>query len=94
MGGPDLFTSIKCHPDDGLSRVVTTKELVWVDPRFRIKPILAWKHERERDRTLSSHAVGIGGGTRRKFFGDGYYIFPLTSPKQHSQFYHRGRTAS
>jgi len=67
MGGPDLLTSIRCHPDDGLSRVVTTKDLVWVDPRFGNKPILAWKHERERDRTLSSHAVGIGGGTRRKF---------------------------
>jgi hypothetical protein len=67
MGQPDLLTSIKCHPDDNLSRVVTTNELVWVDPRLRIKPILAWKHERERDRTLSSHAVGIGGGTRHKF---------------------------
>lgn len=75
MGRPDWLTSIKCHPDDGLSQVVTTNELVWVDPRFRIKPILAWKHERERDRTLSSHAVGIGCGTRRKFSETDIIIF-------------------
>ena len=63
-GAPDLLTSIKCIPKDGLSHLVTTNELVWVDTRQHIRPILAWKHERERDRTLSSHAVCIGGGMR------------------------------
>ncbi|KAF8478464.1 RNA polymerase I-specific transcription-initiation factor-domain-containing protein [Russula ochroleuca] len=59
--GPDLCTSIETNLDDGLSRLVTTSELIWIDPRFHITPVLAWKHEREYDRTLSSHAVGIGG---------------------------------
>ncbi|KAI0306378.1 hypothetical protein B0F90DRAFT_1923218 [Multifurca ochricompacta] len=56
---PDVLTSIACDPDDGLSRLVTTNELLWVDPRIHTRPILAWKHEREYDRTLSSHAVCI-----------------------------------
>ncbi|KAI9458490.1 RNA polymerase I-specific transcription-initiation factor-domain-containing protein [Russula earlei] len=57
---PDRLTSVKCDLDDGLSRLVTTKELIWVDPRQQNKPILAWKHEREYDRTLSCQDVGIG----------------------------------
>jgi hypothetical protein len=65
IAGPDMLTSIKCIPDDGLSQLVTTNKLVWVDTRQHIRPMLAWKHERERDRTLSSHAVCIGGGRRR-----------------------------
>jgi hypothetical protein len=64
-GVPDMLTSIKSIPDDGLSQLVTTNKLVWVDNRQHIRPMLAWKHERERDRTLSSHAVCTGGGRRR-----------------------------
>ncbi|KAI0006224.1 RNA polymerase I-specific transcription-initiation factor-domain-containing protein [Russula compacta] len=56
---PDFLTSMTCDPNDGLCRLVTTNELIWVDPRLHTRPILAWKHEREYDRTLSSHAVGI-----------------------------------
>ncbi|KAH9996898.1 hypothetical protein BJV77DRAFT_1065655 [Russula vinacea] len=59
--GPDLCTSIETNLDDGLSRLVTTSELIWIDPRFHNTPVLAWKHEREYDRTLSSHAVDIEG---------------------------------
>jgi hypothetical protein len=64
-GAPDTLTSIKCIVDDGLSQLVTTNELVWVDTRHHVRPMLAWKHGRERDRTLSSHTVCIKGGTRR-----------------------------
>ena len=70
---PNLLTSIGSDLDNGLSRLVTTSELIWVDPRFHIKPVLAWKHEREYDRTLSSHSVGIGGSTWRKFFEGWHY---------------------
>ncbi|KAI0256907.1 hypothetical protein BJV78DRAFT_1307686 [Lactifluus subvellereus] len=62
---PDLLTSMGCDPDDGLLRLVTTNDLIWVDPRFHIRPILAWKHEREYDRTLSSHGVNIGDTQKR-----------------------------
>lgn len=68
---PDLLTSIGSDLDNGLSRLVTTSELIWVDPRFHNRPILAWKHEREYERALSSHSVGIGGSTWRKIFEDG-----------------------
>jgi hypothetical protein len=56
----DSLTSIGYNPDDGLLRLVTTNELVWVDPRFHTRPMLAVTHEREYDRTLSSHVVSIG----------------------------------
>ncbi|KAI9467058.1 hypothetical protein BJY52DRAFT_42817 [Lactarius psammicola] len=55
-----LLTSIDYNLDDHLLRLVTTNELVWVDPRFHTRPVLALKHEREYDRTLSSHVVSIG----------------------------------
>ncbi|KAH9035298.1 hypothetical protein EDB84DRAFT_1485775 [Lactarius hengduanensis] len=58
--GSDSLTSIGYNPDDHLLRLVTTNELVWVDPRFYTRPVLAFKHEREYDRSLSSHVVSIG----------------------------------
>jgi hypothetical protein len=61
------FTSIDYNPDDGLLRLVTTGELVWVEPRFHTRPVLALKHERENDRTLSSHGVSIGDSAHAYF---------------------------
>ncbi|KAH9062653.1 hypothetical protein EDB87DRAFT_1681770 [Lactarius vividus] len=58
--GSDSLTSIGYNLDDHLLRLVTTNELVWVDPRFHTRPVLAFKHEREYDRTLSGHVVSIG----------------------------------
>ncbi|KAI9459483.1 hypothetical protein BJY52DRAFT_1223106 [Lactarius psammicola] len=55
-----LLASVGYNPDDRLLRRVTTNQLVWVDPRFHTRPVLAMKHEREFDRTLSSHVVSIG----------------------------------
>jgi hypothetical protein len=65
MQEPDLLTSIGYDLEDGLLRLVSTNELMWIDPRFPNRPMLASKHEREYDRTLSSHTVGIGDCTRR-----------------------------
>ena len=61
------LTSIDYKPNDGLLRLVTTSELVWVDPRFHTTPVLALKHEREYDRTLSSHGVSIGDSAHAIF---------------------------
>lgn len=58
-----MLASIECDLDNGLSLLVTTRELIWVDPRFHKRPVLAWNHEREYDRTLSGRAVGIGSST-------------------------------
>ena len=60
------LTSID-YKHDGLLRLVTTGELVWVDPRFHTTPVLALKHEREYDRTLSSHGVSIGDSAHAIF---------------------------
>lgn len=58
-----MLASIECDLDNGLSRLVTTSELIWIDPRFHTRPVLAWKHERECDRTLSGRAVRMGSST-------------------------------
>lgn len=60
----DVIASIEFDLENGLSRLVTTSEVIWVDLRFHRRPVLAWKHEREYDRTLSGRAVDIG---RAKF---------------------------
>ena len=60
----NLLTSIGYNPDDRLLRLVTTNELIWFDSRLQTRPILALKHGREYDRTLSSHVVSTGDGTR------------------------------
>jgi len=72
----NLLTSIGYNPDDHLLRFVTTNELVWVDPRFHTRPVLALKHEREYDRTLSSHVVSIGDGTRALFSNKDVHFQP------------------
>jgi hypothetical protein len=73
-----VLASIECDLDNGLlSRLVTTNELIWVDSRFHKRPVLAWKHEREYDRTLSGRAIDIGSSTFRKFFGDGMRVLSL-----------------
>ena len=58
-----MLASIEFGLDNGLSRLVTTSEVIWVDSRFHRRPVLAWKHEREYDRTLSARAVDIGSST-------------------------------
>jgi hypothetical protein len=58
-----VLASIECDLDNGLSRLVTTSELIWIDSRLHTRPVLAWKHEREYDRTLSGRAVNIGSST-------------------------------
>ena len=58
-----MLTSLEFDLDNGLSRLVTTSEVIWVDSRFHRRPVLAWKHEREYDRTLSGRAVDIGSST-------------------------------
>jgi hypothetical protein len=58
-----VLASIEFDLDNRLSRLVTTSEVIWIDSRFHRRPVLAWKHEREYDRTLSGRAVDIGSST-------------------------------
>ncbi|KAH9843216.1 RNA polymerase I-specific transcription-initiation factor-domain-containing protein [Rhodofomes roseus] len=50
-----LLTSIESHQKDGLIRLVTTNELLWIDIRSPKKPLLGVQHFRNFDRTLQSH---------------------------------------
>ncbi|KAI0273383.1 hypothetical protein BC834DRAFT_840342 [Gloeopeniophorella convolvens] len=55
-----LLTSIGSDGPGNLTRLVTTSEAAWIDPRFSSRPVFAFKHEREYDRTLTSCAINIG----------------------------------
>ena len=57
-----MLTSVTYDHSDGLVRLVTTAEVIWLDERNKRKPVLAFKHDREFDRTLQSCAVNVGDG--------------------------------
>ncbi|KAF7440708.1 hypothetical protein PC9H_001055 [Pleurotus ostreatus] len=58
----ELITSIEAVSSDNIIRLVTTKELVWLDTRFPgRRPLLAYKHGRQYDRTLSTQTVAMQG---------------------------------
>ncbi|KAI0321643.1 hypothetical protein OF83DRAFT_1080814 [Amylostereum chailletii] len=50
----ELLTSIECTPGHAL-RLVTTRELLWIDERFEKRPLLAYRHHRQFDRTLQTN---------------------------------------
>lgn len=50
---PGVLTTSAEMPKSGyLSRVVTTREILWIDERFPGKPVIGVNHWREFDRTL------------------------------------------
>ncbi|KAL4258116.1 hypothetical protein AB1N83_008363 [Pleurotus pulmonarius] len=58
----ELITSIEAVSSDNIVRVATTKELVWLDTRFSgRRPLLAYKHGRQYDRTLSTQTITMQG---------------------------------
>lgn len=50
--------------DDHISRMTTTSDLIWLDDRFRRRPLLSFKHYRSFDRTLRVLTANISGGMR------------------------------
>ncbi|KAF9500436.1 hypothetical protein BDN71DRAFT_1462559, partial [Pleurotus eryngii] len=58
----ELIASIEAVSSDNIIRLVTTKELVWLDTRFPgRRPLLAYKHGRQYDRTLSTQTITMQG---------------------------------
>ncbi|KDR81694.1 hypothetical protein GALMADRAFT_221560 [Galerina marginata CBS 339.88] len=55
-----LLTSIQDCGNDNILRLSSTKQIIWIDPRFPNTPLLAYSHGRENDRYLSACAVGRG----------------------------------
>ena len=54
--------------------MVTTRELLWLDPRYMNRPLLGWEHQRTYDRTLKIQAPDIDRGN---FFSKRAYFFSL-----------------
>ncbi|KZV72921.1 hypothetical protein PENSPDRAFT_750563 [Peniophora sp. CONT] len=58
----DVFTSMACstHTGDHLVRLTTTSDIIWLDERYAVKPVLSYKHGRNYDRSLQASIVHTG----------------------------------
>ncbi|KAG9318829.1 hypothetical protein JVU11DRAFT_933 [Chiua virens] len=54
-------TSFESPKHDYISRITTTSDIIWLDDRFRRRPILSYKHHRSFDRTLRVISADVGG---------------------------------
>ncbi|TFY66141.1 hypothetical protein EVG20_g4946 [Dentipellis fragilis] len=59
----DFITSIEYTKADGLLCITTTSEVLWINPRFPGKPLIACKHNRDFDRTLRTHTLAGQAGS-------------------------------
>ncbi|KIK98708.1 hypothetical protein PAXRUDRAFT_823553 [Paxillus rubicundulus Ve08.2h10] len=57
-----MVTSFECPTHDYLSRVTTTSEVIWLDDRFRRRPLMSFKHQRSYDRTLRVLTADLSSG--------------------------------
>ncbi|KXN86913.1 hypothetical protein AN958_09508 [Leucoagaricus sp. SymC.cos] len=56
-----FLTSSEGYARDGLIRLCSTSEIIWLDPRYPGKPLLGYKHYRQFDRTLNISTFFIDG---------------------------------
>ena len=47
---------------DYISRITTTSDIIWLDDRFRRRPLLSFKHYRSFDRTLRVLTAKLSSG--------------------------------
>lgn len=57
-----VVTAFESPMHDHISRVTTTSDVIWLDDRFRRRPLLSFKHYRSFDRTLRVLTANIYGG--------------------------------
>ena len=57
-----VFTSVEGVRVDNMIRVASTEEIIWIDQRFPLRPVLGVKHHRQWDRTLRIQSVVFGKG--------------------------------
>lgn len=57
------LTSVETTGVDHMIRVLTTDELTWFDERFPQKPLISYRHGRQKDRTLQPHTIPFRDGT-------------------------------
>lgn len=61
--GSEYITSISTPQSNHQLCVSTTSEVVWVDDRNTKRPVLAWRHHRNFDRTLTTQTVDVDNGS-------------------------------
>ncbi|KAF8163387.1 hypothetical protein B0H34DRAFT_695282 [Crassisporium funariophilum] len=55
--GKHVLTSIEDLQEDGILRLSSTNKVIWLDPRFPGRPLLAYSHGRQYDRYLSLNTI-------------------------------------
>jgi hypothetical protein len=60
--------------NDYISRITTTSDVIWLDDRFRRRPLLSFKHYRSFDRTLRVLTAKLSGGMLVSCFTEGALI--------------------
>ncbi|KAH0827044.1 hypothetical protein J3R83DRAFT_4727 [Lanmaoa asiatica] len=58
-----IVTSFESPMHDYISRITTTSDVIWLDDRFRRRPLLSFKHYRSFDRTLRVLTANLSGAT-------------------------------
>jgi len=56
-----VLTSVEDEQQDNIIRLCSTQELLWIDRRFPGKPLLAYSHGREFDRSLDAQTIPASG---------------------------------
>lgn len=69
-----IVTSFESPIRDYISRITTTSDVIWLDDRFRRRPLLSFKHYRSFDRTLRVLTANLAGGTFLSFPGESALI--------------------
>jgi len=59
---------------DYISRVTTTSDVIWLDDRFRRRPLLSFKHYRSFDRTLRVLTANLSDGMSLSCLTEGALI--------------------
>ncbi|KAF8447531.1 hypothetical protein L210DRAFT_3472417 [Boletus edulis BED1] len=58
-----IVTSFESPLHDYISRITTTADVIWLDDRFRGRPLLSYKHNRSFDRTLRVLTANLSGAS-------------------------------
>jgi hypothetical protein len=58
----EILTFVEDYRADQMLRLCTTNQVIWIDRRNTVKPLLAFKHGRSFDRSLEAKTIAIENG--------------------------------
>lgn len=58
----EVLTSVEDYQVDQMLRLCSTTQVIWIDRRNTAKPLLAFKHGREFDRSLEAKSIATESG--------------------------------